>query len=848
MQKIEEDSRQPWSLDAEALLRHHGSSRLHGLTTQQVHERRIQYGANELVSTAVLPAWKIFIKQFKNPMVLTLLAASSVSIFIGEVLDASAILLILIINATIGFVQEKKSIQAMEELKKLSAPKVRVIRNGSDLIIPSEEVVPGDIIQVEAGDLVSADARLIEGSQLSADEASLTGESLPITKENMILPSSTPMADRVNMLHSGTAISSGSGYAVVTHTGMATEMGSIAGLLNQDTSVKTPLERKLDKVTRNLIFLGLVVICAVIVIRLREGSSVLEIMMASISLAVAAIPEGLPTVVSLALMLAVHRMTKRNALVRNLSSVEALGSVDVICTDKTGTLTAGVMTVSGHYLLPGKQEEMFFNAITLCNNAAIAGDSTEIALFKHAEASGFDPSGIRDKFQRLQEWTFESIRKRMSVLVEDKEKRKWVFTKGAPETMITTACNPPEDIRILQEKISEFSSKGYRLLIVGYKEGSANTEQEAESELTLLGIVVISDPPRKETIPAIKECQRAGIRVVMITGDHALTARAIASELGIITKENAVVMTGKELDELNDTELASHVEKVAVFARVTPAHKLKIIDGLRKNGHSVAMTGDGVNDAPALKNADIGIAMGKGGTEVARKASGIVLADDNFATIVSAVEEGRGVYNNIRQTVRYLLSTNLAEILIVLGASIAGLQVPFNPMGLLWINLVTDGLPSLGLASEPLDKNVLADSSTPNPESFFDRKYVTELITMGILITIIGLGMYSYLAGLGDKDYARSCAFSLLVFICLSMSLACRSETKTIFELKPNYFLLITVVVTLILHVMLQRTALFREVFDVNTLSFKELMILFLISLLPPSFSEVIKIIKRKLV
>lgn len=836
--------RTAWAESSQALLGFFETTREGGLTDHQVNQRSLEFGLNILKVNPPPGKLEIFWRQLKNPMVLTLGVAAMISIFVGESLDAIAILLILIINALIGYFQENKSINAIEALKKLSSPKVRVIRNGRAQTINSEAIVPGDIIQLEAGDLVSADARVIEAWQLSADESTLTGESMPVEKLNNVLSSETLLADRSNMLHSGSAISSGSGYAIVTQTGMDTEMGDIAGMLGEEKENKTPLQIKLEKVTKKLIYLGLFVIIAVIVIRLNEGVSAIEIMMAAISLAVAAIPEGMPTVVSLALMLAVHRMTKRNAIVRNLSSVEALGSVDVICTDKTGTLTTGIMTASEHFLLNTKQEESFFQAITLCNNASDTGDTTEIALLQYAEKMNYDVSKIRSESRRLHEFSFDSHRKKMSVLVQSPV-GEMVYIKGAPDSMFGAAANSEDELKILAERTQAYSSKGYRLLAVAQKAGHVSSVEEAESSITILGLIVISDPARPEAMAAVKECKDAGIKVVMITGDHGETAKAIAKEIGIISSDQERVVTGKELEVMSDEDFLKQVDQIAVYARVSPAHKLRIIKALQENKHFVAMTGDGVNDAPALKSAEIGIAMGKGGTEVARQAADIVLADDNFATIVSAVEEGRAVYGNIRQTIQYLLSTNLAEILIVLGSSLAGFAVPFNPISLLWINLITDGLPSLALAAEPLEKNILSESKRPNPSSFFDTRFTTELIFMGLVMTLIGLGGYIYLSGITDPLSARSLTFSLLVFLCLSRALSCRSEKKTFFELKPNIFLVSSVSLTFIFHSLMQRTEIFSKIFEVRPLDFQELLILFGISLIPSTIIEIYKLISR---
>lgn len=847
MDKINPMSHKPWSIHHEKVLEFLGS-RKKGLHPKEAHSRLAKYGFNELQGEKIPGRFSVLLSQIKNPMAVTLGIAAVICLVLQERLDAGAILLILIINAIIGYLQEYKSISALAALKRLSAPKVRVIREGETLVVPSESVVPGDIIQIEAGDLVSADSRVIEAFQLTADEASLTGESQPVEKITDIMESETSVSDRQNMLHSGTSINSGSGLAVVTRTGMETEIGKIAGMLNAQAIEKTPLQEKLDAVTKNLIFLGVLVILVVILLGLADEKDPFTIFMSGISLAVAAIPEGLPTVVTLALTLAVRRMTRRKAIVRNLSAVEALGSVDVICTDKTGTLTRGVMTAVNHELIDQSQEDLFYQAIVLCNNASLsggAGDSTETALLEYSEKNGHPIKEIKNRFGRTHEWSFDSHRKRMSVRVRDQshDGEEMIFVKGAPEAMMAVSSLSSSQTDTLTKKIHQHSSQGLRILGIGYKKSSAIELKEAESDLHFLGLIMLSDPPREESISAIRECQSAGIRVVMITGDHEQTAHSIAHSLGILTPHHNKVLTGKRIDSLAGDDLAALVEETAVYARVSPSHKLKIIKALQSNHHVVAMTGDGVNDAPALKAAQIGISMGKGGTEVARQASSIVLMDDNFATIVSAIEEGRAIYGNIRQSIQYLLSTNLSEIMIVLGSSLLHMDIPFSPMGLLWINLVTDGIPALALAAEPLDRNILIESKKPNPKSFFDRRFVIEMTFVGVLMTVIGLGVYYYLLQHEDIVKAKSWAFTLIVFLCLSRSFSCRSEVRTFFQLKPNYYHMGAVIFTLALHSYFQTFELFEDVFDVQTLSLRELVYLFLLSLIPSTLVECAKLI-----
>lgn len=840
----------PWSLASEKVLSTFQTNEKSGLSEEQATEAISRYGKNVLHSEKKPNLLIIFLRQFNNPMVYTLLFATLIACLLQEWINAGAIMGILFLNAIISYTQEIKSNAAIEALKKLSVPKARVLRNEKILSIASEDVVPGDVIIFEAGDFVSADARVVEGFQLTADESPLTGESLPVKKLSQPLKEDTLLADRKNMLHAGTAISSGSGKAVVTATGMFSEIGKIAGLLNETASEETPLQQRLALVTKRLIMLGVVVIFIVIFLRYMEGESWFVILMSAISLAVAAIPEGLPTIVTLALTLAVRRMTGRNAIVRNLSAVETLGSTDVICTDKTGTLTTGIMTVRESFLPDVTKENDFMRALILCNNASMdhggTGDTTELALVEYASRNNHSISRVRTENKRIHEWSFDSDRKRMSVGILHAEGIE-ILTKGAPESIVERCNLDEKETHLIRQKVLELSSKGMRLLAVGRKIlPSIDNVSDVETNLTFLGVVALADPPKPETIPAIKLCRAAGIKVIMITGDHPSTAKAIALELGIaIPGVFDEVLTGKDLEALETTELQKRVESTAVYARVSPAHKLKIIDALQKNNHVVAMTGDGVNDAPALKKAQIGVAMGKAGTEVARQSSSIVLTDDNFSTIVSAVEEGRAIYGNIKRTIQYLLSTNLSEILIVLGASVLLLPIPFTPVGLLWINLVTDGFPALALAAEPLDKNILVESPKPSPKSFFDTYFLTELFFVGVVMTILCLGVYYYMLETSDLLTAKSYAFTLLVYMCLFRSFSCRSETRVFFQLKLNYYHIASIIVPILLQIGLERVSFFQNIFGTTSLDLNEHFLLFFISIIPVTIVEMYKLLKK---
>lgn len=820
-------------------------------------------GQNVLRTTQKVRLSQLIFRQINNPMVYTLTGASLVAAFMNEILDAVAIMAIVVLNVVIGFIHEFRAHAAIEALKKLTVPSSRVLRDGKIQTLNSEDVVCGDILVVEAGDYVVADARIIEAFQLSADEAVLTGESLPIVKNPEVLKQDTELAERKNMLFAGTAIASGSGKAVVVSIGMDTELGRVADLLNDSGVSMTPIQIRLEKVNQKLLILGVCIIAVIAIIGLLHGEKAFNIFLSAISLAVAAIPEGLPTVVTLALALAVRRMTKRKALVRNLGAVETLGSTDIICTDKTGTLTTGKMKVRDVFTLSHKVQsveefegnELLTQALILCNNASLdfggSGDTTEIALLLMAQEKGVDITSIREKNPRVHEWSFESDRKRMSVAIETGGEIR-IYCKGAPESLLPLCKMSETEKEEIATAVTELSGKGRRILAIAYKvdrdeTSLSKTHEEVENDFQFLGLVAMADPPKTETIASIRDCKEAGIRVAMITGDHPVTANAIAKELGIpVEGEFDQVLTGKEINSFSESELAERVEKTAVYARVTPEHKLKIIGSLQSRGYVVAMTGDGVNDAPALKKASIGVAMGKGGTEVARQASSMVLTDDNFSTIVSAVEEGRAIYGNIKRTIQYLLSTNLAEILIMLGAAIFALPVPLTPLSLLWINLVTDGFPSLALAAEPAEKGYLKSSKTPSPDSFFDKQFLRELVFVAILMTVIELVVYYYMLQTSDELTARSYALNLLIYLSLFRSFSCRHEIKTFFELPFNLWHLGSVILPILLQFMIQMSGASEKFFKVRALSLNENLLLAALGIAPVTIVELMKMYRRR--
>lgn len=848
----------PWAYNVEDVLSFFQVENKKGLSSEEASKRLTEFGKNSLKAEKKISPLIRFYNQFKSPVVVILVCAAIISAILGEYTDAIAILTIVIINSFISYAQEAKAEAAIEALKKLSAPRGRVLRDGHIIDLEASLITPGDILLLEGGDYVPADARIIEASQLQVDEAILTGESLPLHKNTSALSAETLLADRKNMLFASTVIISGTAHAVVTATNVKTEIGKISEMLKSAETIQTPLQEKLEKVSNKLlVFCGIVVVL-VAVLGLLHNENWLDVLMSAISLAVAAIPEGLPTVITLSLALAIRRMTKRNAIVKHLPAVETLGSTNVICTDKTGTLTTGKMRVRDFFSLQGNiPGEEAIAAAVLCTNASIGngietGDPTEVALLYFGEEYKYPSKDLFSKYPRVLELSFDSILRRMSVVVK-KGNQNVLYTKGAPETLLPLCVISEEDKIKVMKQVEHFSSLGRRTLMLSKK--TINDEEELkngrdalENNLEFIGVIAIADPPRPESISAIKECRSAGIKVVMITGDHPITAKTIAKELGII-EENVFdqVITGVELDKMSIKELESRVEKTAVYARVSPEDKLKIIKAWQKGGNIVAMTGDGVNDAPALKQASIGVAMGKGGTEVAKQAASMILTDDNFSTIVKAIEEGRAIYGNIRRTIQYLLSGNLAEILIMLGAAVLGWAPPLAPIHLLWINLVTDGLPSLALAAEPVPANVLARTKRPSANTFFDKNFYNEMIIVATVTAFLSLAVYGYSLKMEDEITARTHVFSFLVFAELFRAFACRSDHKTFFQMKwsSNIYLLLAVSVPIIFQINLHHTVFFNNLFKVKEISWSECLVMLLLTLIPATIIEIRKLIRH---
>ncbi|WP_404331456.1 calcium-translocating P-type ATPase, SERCA-type [Mesobacillus maritimus] len=824
-----------------------------GLTEKEVKNRQKQHGLNALEEGEKPSALLLFFNQFKDFMVLVLLGATLISGLLGEVVDAIAIIAIVVINAFLGFFQERKAEKSLDALKELSAPQVMVLRDGSWVKVLSKEVVPGDIIKFSSGDRIGADVRLIESNSLEIEESALTGESVPVPKYTGKLSIADPgIGDMENMAFMGTLITRGNGVGVVVGTGMKTAMGQIAGLLQSAETMETPLQRRLEQLGKILITVALFLTVLVVGVGVLQGHDLYTMFLAGVSLAVAAIPEGLPAIVTVALSLGVQRMIKQKAIVRKLPAVETLGCASVICSDKTGTLTQNKMTVT-HAWSGGKtwtidgvgynprgefySEERTVNPNSvkplqqlltfgmLCNHAeliekeqeyVVDGDPTEGALLVAAMKAGITRSGLlKNQFEIVNEFPFDSQRKMMSIIVKDKHGRQFVVTKGAPDVLIGLSRSILWDDRQqhltkelsekVQVSIDGLAEKALRTIAIAFKPLPANTvvlsEKEAERDLTFIGLQGMIDPPRPEVRNAVKECRDAGIKTVMITGDHLITAKAIATELGILTKGSRV-MDGATLSSLSVEELEEVVEEVSVFARVSPEHKLKIVKALQNKGHVVAMTGDGVNDAPAIKAADIGVAMGITGTDVAKEASSLVLLDDNFATIKAAIKEGRNIYENIRKFIRYLLASNVGEILVMLFAMLLALPLPLVPIQILWVNLVTDGLPAMALGLDQPEDDVMKRGPRHPKEGVFARGLGWKVVSRGFLIGIATLiaFMTIYYRNPDDLAYAQTIAFATLVLAQLIHVFDCRSE-KSIFARNPfgNKYLVWAVISSLVL-------------------------------------------------
>jgi len=871
---------------------------LKGLNEDESIRRLKEFGSNELVAEERESPIRLLLEQFKNLLIVILIFATIFSAVIGEIVDAIVILAIVVTSATLGFVQEYRAERVLEALKKMMSPTITVLRDGKRNEIPSTALVPGDIILLEAGDKIPADARLFETANLQVDEASLTGESVPVTKELDLIPARNSVGDRKNTVFSGTTVTYGRGKGIVTATGMATEFGKIAEETATTVRDKSPLERRTEEVGKwlGILSLGVCLFVAgfgILREQILHGSVtfafILEMVLFGIALAVAAVPESLPAIVTGTLAVGMHEMAKRNALVRKMSAVETLGCTTVICSDKTGTLTKGEMTVrriftegrlidvtgvgydpKGEFHLDGKLLEtdqdafpLLMKASILCNDSTlehkenswhINGDPTEGALIVAAEKAGFRQDEIRNRYPRLGELPFSSERKRMSTVHPGLQKgKRVVFTKGAPEVILANCTHIQGEVaneRLTEIKRREIlkinedmASDALRVLSLAYKETPESmhdfNERTLEKDLVFLGLFGMMDPPREEAIQAVEMCKDVGMRSVMITGDHKLTAIAIAEEMGIF-QDSDIAVTGDELEKMSDEELESNVKKITVYARVSPIHKLRIVKAWKKRGDIVAMTGDGVNDAPAVKHADIGIAMGITGTDVTKEASAMVLADDNFATIVRAVEEGRRIFDNIKKYLAYLLQCNLTEILVIGGGVIAGLPLPLLPAQILWVNLVTDGAPALALGVSPPDPDIMKRPPRDPNETIFTKEVKAMLAVIPLSLSPILLLVFVSDLALGLKE-ARTTLFLIFIFFEITVSLGCRSLRHSILKARPHRYLSLAVISSASVTLAVLMIPQMRQSFGIAMPTLNDIALAAVLSLFPLVILEVLK-------
>jgi len=885
------------SQSAEEVLAEFGTT-ADGLSSQEAVRRLANSGPNELKEAQSISPLQMFLGQFKSLIIWILIAAGVVSGFLGELVDCIAILAIVVLNAVIGFYQEFKAEKSIAALKKLTAPKATVRRDGRVTSIAASGIVVGDILALEAGQLVAADARLLDAASLKCIESALTGESEAVTKQAATMQQGeVPLGDRENMVFMGISVAAGTGRAVVVATAMNTELGRIAGLIEEaGAEEKTPLQHKLDSFGRILVWATLGIVVLLFGLGVLRGTKPFELFMTSVSLAVAAVPEGLPAVVTVALALGVLRMSRRRALVRRLPAVETLGSTTVICTDKTGTLTVGEMTVRALYVAGqsyevtgegyGPEGEVRFegkkaeaqHAVPLlelatillgCNNAhlvkedgtwKVIGDPTEGALLAAGSKAGGNQERIDKELPKQHEIPFDSDRKRSTVLRRMPDGKLRAFTNGAPGPLLhlctrldtNTGIRPLTDSdrqRILAQTTA-MAQQALRVLGSAYRDvdntpPSDLTAEAVERELVFVGLTGMYDPPRPEAKDAVAKCRAAGIRVVMITGDHPDTATAIAREIGLASGDDAAI-GGVELDKMSDDELRKRVPEIAVYARVTAEHKLRIIRAWKANDAVVAMTGDGVNDAPAIKGADIGIAMGNTGTEVTKQASDMIVTDDNFASIVAAVEEGRGIYDNIRKTLQYLLAGNTGELLLMTLCVVVGLPTPLLPIHLLWINLVTDGLPALCLATDPIDSDVMRRHPRHPSERITNRSFLRTMGLTGFLTAGVAFAVYLYVlkTKTGTTETARTYAFTVLVFAELLRSFGARSSTKPVWRISvfTNRNLLIVVALSFGLQVWSQHSPTLGRFLKTSSMPFAHCLWLLALGTIPLFVLELLKL------
>ena len=816
-----------------------------GLSDAEVQSRLSQFGLNQIPDEKGLNLFQMILAQISDFMIIILIIAAIVAEIMGETGDAVAILVIIIVNAVVGVIQEHKAEEALGALKKMSTPQAIVLRNGYWKTVDSLELVPGDLVRVEAGNFLSADMRLIEVFSLKAEEASLTGESVPVEKSVKEIEVDTELAERKNMLYKGTVITYGHGLAIVTATGINTEFGKIAKLLKEEKRTQTPLQKRLSKFGKKLTWFLLLICLFVFLIGIYRGGTWLEMLMTSVSLAVAAIPEALPAVLTISLALGARRLVKKNALIQRLPAVETLGTVTYICADKTGTLTQNKMQVDKIW---SSQEEKLHLAMFLNNDTEIGmegqliGDPTETSMFQFA-IDNFGDNFSTSQLPRVGEIPFDSDVNRMTT-VHHSDNHFKVFVKGALESVLPLCQKVPEDVEC---KALAMAKDGLRVLAFAGKETDSRGEDHTwEQELEFLGLVGLIDPPREESALAVRECKHAGITPVMITGDHPVTAKAIALRIGILDHEDEEVFTGKTLAELSDDQLKEKLKVVRVFSRATPEQKIRIVKALQESGQYVAMTGDGVNDAPSLKRADIGISMGITGTDVARKAAHMTLLDDNFATIVTAIREGRRIFDNIKKFIQFALIGNTGEVLTIFLAPFFGLKIPLLPIHILWVNLITDGLPGLAFSGEPEEEGIMDRPPRKSNEGFFDRKFIRQIFMYGTLIACLTL--IGYVIGLRtDEAHAQTMAFTILTFSQMILVMEIRRTRATMFSKSfySNPSMLIAVLSSLIFHLIILYIPFMQKFMKARPLNGEHILISVALILIVGVVFELEKLITR---